>query len=97
MLSSDCCQVAVGSPVDQCSLNPGLVKAVQQPNAAADICRPLVDVVRVWEDIAAAEYGFDGVMEGWDSNGHKAAATSEDEFMQVLDCHDPCQSCCVVA
>lgn len=61
-------------------------QALQQSSTAADICRPLVDSVKAWESIAAAEYGFDGVMEGWDTDSKKAAETSEDKFLQVMHC-----------
>ena len=65
-------------------------RALQQPSTAADICRPLVDSVKAWENIAAAEYGFDGVMEGWEGDSKQAAENSEDKFLQVMHCCSFC-------
>lgn len=56
---------------------------VQHPNNAADICRPLVDSVKVWEGIAAAEYAFDGVLDGWDSDSEMPQESAEDKYLQV--------------
>lgn len=55
----------------------------QRPNAAADICRPLVDSVKAWEGIAAAEYAFDGVVDGWDSDSEMPQESAEDKYLQV--------------
>lgn len=56
---------------------------IQHPIAAADICRPLVDSVMVWEGIAAAEYAFDGVLDGWDSDSEMPRESVEDKYLQV--------------
>lgn len=67
----------MGSSVSNQSIN------VQHPNNAADICRPLVDSVKVWEGIAAAEYAFDGVLDGWDSDSEMPQESAEDKYLQV--------------
>lgn len=56
---------------------------LQQSSGEEDICRPLVDQVKVWEGIAAAEYGIDGSMDGWHST-QVQPGTSEDAYLQVL-------------
>lgn len=56
---------------------------LQQSSGEEDICRPLVDQVKVWEGIAAAEYGVDGSMDGW-HNTQVQLETSEDAYLQVL-------------
>ena len=61
--------------------NPSLT--MRHPNAAADVCRPLVDSVKVWESIAAAEYAFDGNLDGWDSDSETPPDSAEDKYLQV--------------
>ena len=56
---------------------------LQQSSGEEDICRPLVDQMKVWEAIAAAEYGVDGSMDGW-HNTQVQPGTSEDAYLQVL-------------
>ena len=56
---------------------------MQESSTVEDICRPLVDSVKVWEGIAAAEYGLDGVMEGWEDAAAKPPETAEDKYFQV--------------
>lgn len=56
---------------------------MRHPNAAADVCRPLVDSVKLWESIAAKEYAFDGVMDGWDSDSEAPPESAEDKYLQV--------------
>ena len=58
---------------------------MRHPNAAAEICRPIVDSVKVWESIAAAEYALDGVLDGWDSDSEleMPPESAEDKYLQV--------------
>lgn len=56
---------------------------LQHPNTAADICRPLRDSVKAWESIAATQYAFDGVLDGWDSDSEAPAESAEDKYLQV--------------
>jgi len=59
-----------------------MATSLQQCNAVEDICRPLVDQVKAWEGIAAAQYAIDGGMDGWDSDD-PPPETSEDKYLQV--------------
>lgn len=56
---------------------------MQHPSAPAGVYRPLVDSVKVWESIAAAEYAFDGVLDGWDSDSETPPESAEDKYLQV--------------
>ncbi|KAL3147634.1 hypothetical protein ABBQ38_014684 [Trebouxia sp. C0009 RCD-2024] len=56
---------------------------LQHPNTAADICRPLRDSVKAWESIAATQYAFDGVLDGWDSDSEAPAESAEDKYLQA--------------
>ena len=56
---------------------------MRHPNAAAEICRPLVDSVKVWERIAAAEYALDGVLDGWESDSEMPLESAEDKYLQA--------------
>lgn len=81
------------------SFGTGHSTTLQHPNTAADICRPLVDSVKAWESIAATEYAFDGMLDGWDSDSEAPAESAEDKYLQVQNnmyrtdvciCHDRC-------
>lgn len=65
------------------SSSPSDSTTLQHPNTAANICRPLVDSVKMWESIAATEYAFDGVLDGWDSDSEAPAESAEDKYLQV--------------
>lgn len=55
----------------------------QQANPILNICQPLVDKVKLWEDVAAAEYAADGDLQGW--HPHQARnESSEDQYLKVL-------------
>ena len=55
----------------------------QQANAIASVCQPLVDKVKLWEDVAAAEYAADGSMQGWHPD-QAVTESSEDKYLKVL-------------
>ena len=60
-------------------------KLVQQANSVEGICQPIVDQVKVWGDIAAAQYRLEGGMEGWGSD-EEQPESSEAQYMKV---HNP--------
>lgn len=68
----------------------------QQANAIASICQPLVDKVKLWEQVAAAEYAADGDAEGW--HPHEAPVeSSEDKYMKVCTVLSHALSICDMA
>ena len=44
--------------------------------------RPVLDQSQLWADIAAASFGADGVMDGWDSDTEQPKS-SESRYLQV--------------
>ena len=63
----------------------------QQANAVEKVCQPLVDQVKLWEEVAAAEYAADGDVQGWEAE-QQVAQSSEDRYIQVRLLSN--QDCC---
>ena len=62
--------------------SPEKPKLLQQSNGLEDICRPIVDQVKAWEGIAAAQFGLEGGMDGWDSDTPDPES-SEDKYLKA--------------
>jgi len=77
-----CLNLQVSEPSDTAA-GKGKTHKLQQSNAVEDVCRPLVDQVKAWEGIAAAEYAVDGSMDGWDDD-KKQSQSSEDKYLLVI-------------
>lgn len=75
----------------------GQIHVQQQPNMIKNICQPLVDRVKLWEEVAGVEYAADGDVQGWHTAA-AAAETSEDKYMKVRTpsvqrCHISAATC----
>lgn len=61
----------------------GATNASQPPSAKQQQqSQPVLDQSQLWADIAAASFGADGVMDGWDSDTEQPKS-SESEYLQV--------------
>ena len=62
--------------------------AVQQSSTVEEICHPVVDQMKAWRDIAAAQYGEgeEGDMTGWSSDDNEPES-SESRYLKVRHHH----------
>jgi hypothetical protein len=75
-------QCATGEGETAAASDQGSIASQPPPTKQQQQRQPVLDQSQLWADIAAASYGADGIMDGWDSETEQPKS-SESKYLQV--------------